>query len=213
VNTLVVVAHPENRSFCAELARRAAERLRREGEVRLLDLYAEDFDPVIRPSQFPTRASADRFEPMVEQAHQVAIDKTAADIADHQLALAWSDCVLLVFPLWWWSMPAMMKGWIDRVFSTDFAYGKTDLGGRVGMVCTTAETKAKRFLAKDGRNPLNHIERGILKFCGLTVAPSFVVSDIYDLSDGDRHKLLSDFEEWVALHLRKPAQGIEAAQK
>ena len=201
MNTLVVLAHPESQSFCAELARRAVLRMRSEGEVRFLDLYMEDFDPVIRPAHFPGRASPKRFEPMVEQARQAAIGEVTADIAEHQAALEWSDRLLLVFPLWWWSMPAILKGWIDRVFSTDFAYGAKDLGGRVGMVCATAETKADRFTPTDGSNPLHHIERGILKFCGFNVAPSFVAAEIYDLSDTDRQRLLDDFEQWVALHL------------
>src|SRR3954471_15830564 len=201
MKTLVVLAHPESQSFCAALARRGAARMKSEGEVRVLDLYAEAFDPVIRPSHFPERASTERFEPMVEQARQAATGDAPADIAEHQSALEWSDRLLLVFPLWWWSMPAILKGWIDRVFSTDFAYGAKDLAGRVGMVCATAETKADRFTPTDGRNPLHHIERGILKFCGFEVAPSFVAAEIHDLSDADRQRLLADFENWVAAHL------------
>ena len=201
MKTLIVLAHPESQSFCAELARRAVVRMRLAGEVQVLDLYAEGFDPVIRPSHFPRRASAERFEPMIEQAHQARTGELMADIAEHQAALEWSDRLLLVFPLWWWSMPAILKGWIDRVFSTDFAYGSKDLTGRLGMLCTTAETKSERFVPADGRNPLHHIERGILKFCGFSVAPSFVAADIYDLTDADRHKLLADFEDWIAIHL------------
>src|SRR4051812_361955 len=201
MKTLVVLAHPESQSFCAELARRAVVRMQSEGEVRLVDLYAEDFDPVIRPSHFPQRISSARFEPMVEQAHQAATAAVTPDIARHQAAVGWSDGLVLVFPLWWWSMPAILKGWIDRVFSADFAYGARNLGGRVGMVCATAETKSDRFEPTDGNNPLHHIERGILKFCGFNVAPSFVAADIYDLSDDDRRRRLSDFEAWLTLHL------------
>ena len=53
---------------------------------------------------------------MIEQAHQARTGELMADIAEHQAALEWSDRLLLVFPLWWWSMPAILKGWIDRVF-------------------------------------------------------------------------------------------------
>jgi NAD(P)H dehydrogenase (quinone) len=201
MKTLVVFAHPESQSFCAELARRAVVRMRSEGEVRLIDLYAEDFDPVIRPAHFPQRTSPARFEPMVEQAHQAATSAITPDVAKHQAAVDWSDRLVLVFPLWWWSMPAMLKGWIDRVFSTDFAYGARNLDGRIGMVCATAETKSDRFEPTDGNNPLHHIERGILKFCGFHVAPSFVAADIYDLSDEDRRRRLSDFEAWLTKHL------------
>lgn len=207
MNTLVVLAHPESQSFCAELARRAVARMAVLGEVRVLDLYAEDFDPVIRPAHFPERASPERFEPMVEQARQAAIGDVAADVAEHQTALEWSDRLLLVFPLRWWSMPAILKGWIDRVFATDFAYGAKDLTGRIGMVCATAETKADRFTSTDGRNPLHHIERGMLKFCGFTVAPSFVAAEIYDLSYADRQQRLDDFEDWVALYFTSGLEG------
>jgi NAD(P)H dehydrogenase (quinone) len=198
VNTLIVLAHPESQSFCAALVRAAVRRLQAEGEVRVIDLYSANFDPVIRPSHFPCRASVERFEPMVEQAHQAATAAVTRDVAEHQAALQWCDRLLLAFPLWWWSMPAILKGWVDRVFSTDFAYGASDLAGRIAMICATAETKAARFEPKDGRNPLHHIERGILKFCGFTVAPSFVVSDIYALSDAERGNLLMEFEHHVA---------------
>lgn len=201
MKTLIVLAHPEPRSFCSELGRRAASRLRLIGEVRILDLYADGFDPVIRAAHFPERASPRRFEPMIEQANQAARDAVTPDIAGYQAALDWCDQLLLVFPLWWWSMPAMLKGWVDRVFSTDFAYGARDLGGRRAMLCTTAETKSERFLPKDGNNPLHHIERGILKFCGFDVAPSFVAADIYTLTDEERGKLLEGFERWVWDHL------------
>jgi NAD(P)H dehydrogenase (quinone) len=201
MKTLVVLAHPESQSFCAELARRAVARMSSEGEVQVIDLYAEEFDPVIRSSHYPERAASARFEPMVEQAHQAATARVTADVAKHQAALEWSDRLLLVFPLWWWSMPAILKGWIDRVFATDFAYGSKDLSGRIGMLCTTAETKSERFQPTDGNNPLHHIERGILKFCGFTIAPSFVAADVYALSDAERGRLLADFADWIALHL------------
>ena len=204
-NTLVVVAHPEPQSICAEFARRGASRMKSFGDVRIVDLYDEEFDPVIRPAHFPARASPERFEPMVEQARQSATGSTSTDVARHQAALDWSDCVLLVFPLWWWSMPAILKGWVDRVLATDFAYGSRDLKGRTAMLCVTAETKAERFIPTDGNNPLHHIERGIVKFCGFEVAPSFVAADIYSLSADERETLLAGFEDWVARHLARTA--------
>ncbi len=197
MRSLIILAHPEGQSFCAELARRASERLQCLGEARTLDLYAENFDPVIRPAHFPSRASNEKFEPMVEQSHQAATGDVTFDVARHQVAVQWCDRLLLVFPLWWWSMPAILKGWVDRVLSTDFAYGARDLSGRKAMLCVTAETKSERFVSKDGNNPLHHIERGILKFCGFEVASSFVAADIYSLPDERRTSLLAEFEDWV----------------
>jgi NAD(P)H dehydrogenase (quinone) len=211
VNTLIVVAHPEPQSICAEFARRGASRMQSYGEVRIVDLYCEAFDPVIRPSHFAERASPERFEPMVEQSHEARTRKISPDVAKHQAALEWSDCVLFVFPMWWWSMPAILKGWVDRVLAADFAYGTRDLKGRTGMLCVTAETKAERFIPTDGTNPLHHIERGILKFCGFEVAPSFVAADIYDLSADQRGTLLDDFEDWVGTHLGRVSSAPGAA--
>lgn len=144
---------------------------------------------------------------MVEQAHQAATGFVTPDVAEHQAAVEWCDRLLLVFPLWWWSMPAILKGWVDRVFSTDFAYGARDLGGRKAMLCATAETKSERFAPTDGNNPLHHIERGILKFCGFEVAPSFVAANIYEVADSDRRTMLGELEEWVALHFTDQATG------
>ena len=73
------------------------------------------------------------------------------------------------------------------------------------MLCVTAETKAERFVPTDGNNPLHHIERGIVKFCGFEVAPSFVAADIYSLSADERETLLAGFEDWVARHLARAA--------
>lgn len=210
MRSLIILAHPEPKSFCAELARRAALRLGGGGEVRLVDLYAVDFDPVIRRGHFAERASTERFEPMVEQAHQAATGAVTSDVAHHQADLNWCDRLLLVFPLWWWSMPAILKGWIDRVLSADFAYGARDLGGRTAMICTTAETKSERFEPRDGNNPLHHIERGILKFCGFEVVPSFVAADIYLLSDVERKQLLGSVEEHVARYLMPKSDEFAA---
>ena len=93
------------------------------------------------------------------------------------------------------------------MFSTDFAYGSRDLGGRKAMLCATAETKSERFAPTDGNNPLHHIERGILKFCGFEVAPSFVAANIYEVADSDRRTMLGELEEWVARHFTDQAAG------
>src|SRR5438045_3364138 len=82
--SLTVRAAPERRSFGAELARRDGLPRGSAGQVRILDLYAENFDPVIRPAHFPVRAATERFEPMVEQARQVAAGAVTHDVAEHQ---------------------------------------------------------------------------------------------------------------------------------
>jgi NAD(P)H dehydrogenase (quinone) len=201
MNTLIVVAHPEPQSFNMAMVAAARDALAATGqEVRILDLYADGFDPVLRREQFPTRKNPSVFEPMVEQAHQAQLAAVAPDVARSQALLRWADNVILQFPLWWWSLPAAMKGWIDRVFSAGFAYGGSDLEGRRAMLLVSAETKSERFASGAPNHPLEHIERGMLKFSGFQVLPAFVAADIHDLAPAERSTTLQNLSQHVRLH-------------
>lgn len=171
--------------------------------VQFLDLHAEEFDPVIRKQQFPVRTNPRRFEVMTEQAAQTARGDVPEDILLNQQRLIAADNLILQFPLWWWSLPAQLKGWIDRTLSAGFAYGEASLAGRSAMLTVTAETKAERFLAQGPDNPLHHIERGMLKFCGYTVRPAFVVADVYAIGEDGRKAKLAELREHVRTHFRQ----------
>jgi len=118
VKSLVVLSHPEPTSFAAALANTAAEAL----GATLLDLYREDFDPRLSAADFTRRAKPERLEPMAEQLHAVETGSLAPDIARHVDLLRESDLLVLVQPMWWFSLPAMAKGWIDRTFVNGYAY-------------------------------------------------------------------------------------------
>ena len=112
-------------------------------------------------------------------------------------ALRWADAVVLQFPLWWFSMPAILKGWVDRVFAHGFAigvpsepaaaggrprwarYGEGTLAGRRGMVAITTGARGEHFGPRGINGPLEDvlfpITRGILFYTGLAVVPSFAV--------------------------------------
>ena len=115
---LVVLSHPEPTSLAAALARTAAEAL----DATLLDLYAEGFDPRLSAADFTDREDATRLRPMEEQLHAVRTATFAPDIARHVELLRETDLLVMVQPLWWFSLPAMAKGWIDRVFVNGLAY-------------------------------------------------------------------------------------------
>ena len=200
MNTLIVSAHPEPASFGGQLVKVATETLEQLNHtVRSIDLYAKAFDPVMRASQFSPRKDTNYFETMAEQAHQSERGLTSGDVKISQEQLLWCENLLLHFPLWWWSMPAMMKGWIERVFAADFAYGKQNLAGRRALLLVTAETKGERFAIEGGAHPLHHIERGMLRFCGFEVLPAFVIADVWKLTQAQRSQRLSD----LPLHLRR----------
>ena len=118
MNSLVVLSHPEPSSFAAALARTAAEVL----DGTLLDLYREEFDPRLSAADFTERANTERLEPMAEHLHAVETGTLAPDIARHVELLRAADLLVMVQPMWWFSLPAMAKGWIDRTFVNGYAY-------------------------------------------------------------------------------------------
>ncbi|MFC9389648.1 NAD(P)H oxidoreductase [Streptomyces venezuelae] len=111
-HTLLVLAHPRSDSLTAQVAARLHARLKVEGgTVDVLDLYAEGFDPVLRPEDEPDWENREKVYSPVVHAHM-----------DRVLA---ADDVLVVFPVWWFTPPAILKGWIDRVWNYGFAYGRS----------------------------------------------------------------------------------------
>jgi NAD(P)H dehydrogenase (quinone) len=118
VKSLIVLSHPEPTSFAAALAHTAADAL----DGTLLDLYREDFDPRLSAADFTRRAKLERLEPMAEHLHAVETGTLAPDIARHVELLREADLLVLVQPMWWFSLPAMAKGWIDRTFVNGYAY-------------------------------------------------------------------------------------------
>lgn len=113
---LVVHCHPVPESFSAAIRDAAVSALAGRGwEVRLVDLYAEGFDPVLGPDE---RRNMDRAP-------------TDPRLAPHIENLKWADAILFVYPTWWYGLPAMLKGWLDRVWATDVAFSLPADGGRI----------------------------------------------------------------------------------
>ncbi len=108
MQALVVLAHPLGDSLCAHLAREAIDALRARGAmVDVLDLYAEDFQPALTAA---------------ERRLHYATPEPGPEIVALQQRLANADTLVLVFPTWWFSMPAILKGWFDRVWAPKFAF-------------------------------------------------------------------------------------------
>jgi len=113
----IVLAHPESKSFNGFLSETTQQVLGGAGcKTTLSDLYAMDFDPREGPRHYNSRKDEAVFHAQTEQRFNVDNDSTPADVkAEAQRIL---DCDLLIvhFPLWWFGMPAILKGWMDRVF-------------------------------------------------------------------------------------------------
>lgn len=108
MRALLVLAHPLSDSLCAHLAREAVAALKARGaSVDVLDLYAGDFQPSLTPQERRLHYETPALTP---------------EIAALQQRLAAAEVLVLVFPTWWFSVPAILKGWFDRVWSPKFAF-------------------------------------------------------------------------------------------
>ncbi|WP_290649964.1 NAD(P)H-dependent oxidoreductase [Aquisalimonas sp.] len=112
MHALIVLAHPEPRSFNAGLKDVARTALEGQGHrVEVSDLYAEGFNPVEGPEHYRNRESAEVFSPLGEQRHAWNNDSLPADVRREIDRLERAELVILQFPLWWHAQPAILKGW------------------------------------------------------------------------------------------------------
>ena len=116
MKVLIVHAHPEPQSFTAALRDQAVATLEGQGhEVKVSDLYAMQWNPVASAADFSSRENPDYLVYALEQRVGVKKQSIAADIQGELDTLLWADLLILNFPIFWFSAPAMLKGWIDRV--------------------------------------------------------------------------------------------------
>lgn len=171
---LLVVAHPRTDSLTATVALRARARLDDAGyDVDVLDLYAEDFDPRLRPADEPDWGDRDKVY--------------SEDVRAHQKRVEAADVIVVVFPVWWFGMPAILKGWVDRVWNYGFAYGRSRprlAAKRMAWLGLAGYGRA--HFAENGWADL--VERtlrvGISEFCGIRDATVTLLYDTLESPDG-----------------------------
>ena len=194
MNVLLVLAHPEPASLNGSLHRFMRDRLEAQGHsVRTSDLYAMRWKPTLEAADFPTRDAAAPFDPALDSLRAFETGTQAADIEAEQQKLLWADAVILQFPLWWYSMPAILKGWIERIYAYGFAYGvgehsdshwgdrfgEGSMAGKRAMVVTTTGGWASHYAPRGINGPMDDllfpIHHGILYYPGFEVLPPYVV--------------------------------------
>ena len=141
------------------------------------------FNPVAGPNDFKLRRFPDALQYDREQKYAHEHHAFADEIRAELNRLLWCDFLILQFPLWWYSVPAIMKGWIDRVFVNGIVYGKgrrMDTGGLKGrramMTITTGcypEMVAPDGPLGDPEVNLWHMHSGTLAYAGVQVLPPF----------------------------------------
>lgn len=167
MHALIVAAHPNPGSLTHNLARRVAAGIVEAGPqhtVEIADLAAEGFDP--------------RFTATDVASHLRQVP-APVDVAAEQARLDRTDALVLVYPVYWWSMPALLKGWIERVFANGWAYddadGKLEKKLRRLRVHLIASAGANlRTYARHGYFGAmkTQIDHGIFGYCGARVVTS-----------------------------------------
>jgi NAD(P)H dehydrogenase (quinone) len=206
MKVLIVHAHNEPQSFNASMKTVAVEELQAQGhEVVVSDLYAMQWKAVADASDFGSRANPDYLVYALEQRKGYESRTLAPDILAELEKLQWADLVIFNFPIYWFSMPAILKGWVDRVLISGLCYGGVrfyDRGGLRGKKAMLAVTIGGQphMLTEGGihgelEEMLRPILRGTLAYTGMTVLPPFVAHHVPYIKPEQRTQLMEQYRQ------------------
>ncbi|TKJ80324.1 NAD(P)H dehydrogenase [Pseudomonas sp. CFBP13509] len=224
MHVLIIHAHNEPQSFNAAMKDLAIDELRAQGHsVETSDLYAMKWNPVASAADFGSRANPEYLTYALEQRHNHAHSSLAPDIQGELDKLLKADLVVFNFPIYWFSMPAIMKGWIDRVLISGVCYGGKrfyDHGGLVGkkaMLSITLGGQPHMFDAEGVHGDLNEmlrpLLRGTLAYTGMTVLPPFVAYHVPYIPQEARTQLLAQYRQHLcSLDTLKPLRFVSLNQ-
>lgn len=180
MNVLIILGHPRTDSLCGALANAYGRGAIEAGtEVRQLDLATLDFDPQVRTIS-PNQQT---FEDDILKARELIL---------------WAEHLVFVYPTWWGTMPALLKGFLDRVLTPGFAFNTCEggtgyqglLDGRSAQLITTMDTPPlvhRLVYRQPGRNAM---ARATLGFCGIRPVRSLVCGSVKDSSLHQRQQWL-----------------------
>lgn len=197
MNHLVVFAHPSKKSFNGAILEKYVDTLTSQGNnVTVRNLYESGFNPVL---------SQEEYEGFIKGIYSDEI-KT-----EHE-CIRWSDVITWIYPFWWLAFPAILKGYIDRVFSYGFAYGLNGedpvplLSGKRAVTITTMGTPKERTDANGSMRALMlAMDHSIFDFCGLAVVEHVIFGNVVLATDYEREEMLDQIER-LALKVNEKIQ-------
>jgi len=206
MNVLIVHAHEEPKSFNGAMKDTAVRVLKESGHtVEVSDLYAMKFNPVGGKHDFTTLADPDFFKYGVEQTKATEARTFAPDVVAEQEKLFRADFLIFQFPLWWFGLPAILKGWVDRIFAAGLTYGggrwysSGVLRGKRAMLSLTTggplNIYSARGLNGDMDTLLFPIQHGMLYFVGFDVLPPFVAWAVARSTSEQRQEYLRAYAD------------------
>ncbi|MEQ8199923.1 MAG: NAD(P)H-dependent oxidoreductase [Syntrophomonadaceae bacterium] len=189
MQVMVIYAHPNPRSFNAAIAAVVREEAKKKGaRVKFKDLYAMNWDPVLRGRDFEGYQSGN----------------LPADIKTEQDDLLWADSVIMIAPVWWTGVPAILKGYIDRVFSNGFAFEYTKTGskglltGKKGLLITTSGADEETALQGTMIDTIRRSAvNSVFGFCGFSVYKYKNFFAVPRSTDQQRTEMLADLRQYI----------------
>ncbi|MCM3791392.1 NAD(P)H-dependent oxidoreductase [Domibacillus indicus] len=186
---LIVYAHPHKESLNHAILKTTVEALKKNGhEVAVRDLYALDFQPVLKP----------------EDTEAMKAGRTPQDIKTEQEFIAEADAITFIYPIWWTGLPAILKGYVDRVFSYGFAYAAGEQGivkmltGKKGFIINTHGTPSEVYDEMGMTAGMKVTsDTGIFEFTGIEPAGHLFFGSIGYLSADMYEGMLKEVEEQV----------------
>ncbi|MBX4190872.1 NAD(P)H-dependent oxidoreductase [Candidatus Saccharibacteria bacterium] len=206
MNIFIVYAHHEPGSLTAAMKNVALQTLETQGNtVVVSDLYAQGFSAVAQKWDFVT-ISGTHFNYMLEQKHAANLEMSfSPDILGEIQKLKAADIVIFITPIWWMSVPAILKGWFDRVLAMGVAWDKDKIyengllrGKQVMLVAAAGHPEG--YFQPQGRHratanqllyPINHT---IFAFCGFNVHEPFIALNTIEAPVEAREKTLKDLQ-------------------
>ena len=176
---LIVYCHPLEESFVAAVRDRVVESFRAGGaEVRVEDLHADGFDPLLSATE-----QAQHREPGADPSLSAYVDD-----------LQWCDTLVFVYPPWWAGQPAMLKGWIDRVWACGVAFDLDEDSGRLRrrlrnirrLVAVTTHGSPKYVNAIEGEGGKRTMTRSLRAMCHPLARTSWLAMYGVDTSSADQ---------------------------
>lgn len=202
----IVYAHPEPNSFVAAMRDTTRRTLESQGwQTSVTDLQDSGFHAVAGAGDFGSRSRGDYLVYPMEQRHAWKQQTLDPQIAAEVESVRNADLLVLVFPVFWYSVPAQLKGWIDRVFLSGIFYGGTrvyDQGGMRGkraMVVAALGGRDYMFgpgsIHGDLKDMLKHLLQGTLGYVGYGVPEPFFAYHVPYVDDAQRQAMLRELEQ------------------
>lgn len=184
MRVMITIDHPWPESFNHAILARVSDTLTGAGhEVDVLDLHQDGFDPVMHVEELALYTRGGHLDPKVRE-YQQRIDQ-----AQH---------LIYIFPVWWEVMPAMLKGFFEKVFLPEWAFAEADASPKLTHItgATVITTMGAPEMIFTSIEPV--LCKGILGFCGIDSTRWFNILDVSHISDDTREKWLAEIDT----HLR-----------